>query len=85
MVRGENPGDPVTWVNPSQARSAARRNATMAKKGYREGLVWAPAKADLGGGGSGLAGAMSVRPVVKRTSYELKDIEFAGWDEEDWD
>lgn len=42
------------------------RKSTMVRKGYTEGYVLAPAKATLGGGGKGLAGAASVRAIAVR-------------------
>lgn len=74
------------FVGSSQAFKAAVRDRNMAKKGYREGYVWAPAQADLGGSGSGLSGATSVYPYAKRLgdSFDPK-AEFAGWDTEDLD
>ncbi len=78
---GDDPNSPFTdWVNCSNASTPEKRRAAMAKKGYREGAVWADAKADLAGSGHGLAGAMSVHPVVKRLDGGFsKDAEFAEW------
>lgn len=73
----------AVWVNPSQASTAAKRDAAMGKKGYREGFVWAPAYAYLSGGAGG---ATSVRAVVRRDkSVPLDQCEFAGWDTDDND
>jgi hypothetical protein len=55
------------WFHPSEARSAARRKAADARKGYQVGRVLAPAKAELKGTGTGMAGATSVQVVVRRT------------------
>jgi hypothetical protein len=69
-------GRVIAWVAPSYAAKAATRNRNMAKKGYTEGRVLAPAKAELGGGGSGLAGAMNVRAVARRTDGGFsRDVE----------
>lgn len=57
----------VGWVNPSTAATAAKRNAAMMRKGYTEGLVMAPAKADIVGSGKGLAGAASCYVATIRT------------------
>lgn len=76
--------DGSRWVNRSYAMKGATRTANMAKKGYREGFVWAPAKADLGGGGTGLSGALGVYVVDRRTDGGFDpNAEFAGWDDQD--
>lgn len=73
------------FVNPSEARKAETRRKNMVKKGYREGLVWAPAKADFVGGGSGLGGAANMQVGVVRTDAGFDaDAEFAGWDDQDY-
>lgn len=52
----------VAWVNPFV------KPAFLAKKGYKTAKVLAPAKVVMrGNGGTGLAGATSVRPVRVRT------------------
>jgi hypothetical protein len=56
----------VCFVSRSNARKAATRNANLAKKGYSEGAVLAAAKADIGGSGTGLAGAASCYVYTKR-------------------
>jgi len=67
----------VAWVDPFV------KAKTLARKGYRKGHVLAAAKAELKGSGKGLAGAMSVRPVMVRTDggfdpdAEVVDIEEA--------
>lgn len=43
-----------------------KRTSTIARKGYREGSVSAPAYADTEGSGTGLSGATSVGVVVRR-------------------
>lgn len=57
----------VAWVNESKARNKATFNANMAKKGYYVGSVLAPARADLAGGGKGMAGMFSVYAFPRRT------------------
>lgn len=57
----------------------------MAKKGHREGFVWAPAAATLTGGGTGMGGAASCYVMAHRTDGGFdENVEFAGWDTEDW-
>lgn len=76
----------VGFVNRSSARSAARRDATMAKRGYREGFVRVPARADIGGSGKGLSGAASAYVYAKRTDGGFSaDAPFDGWDTENRD
>lgn len=55
--KGDSTGE---WVNPSRASTAAKRNAAMAKKGYAEGLVRAPAKVTLSEG-------LRPHPILVRT------------------
>jgi hypothetical protein len=55
------------WFRPSAAATAAKRQATDARKGYQVGRVMAPANADFGGGGTGFAGMSSVRVYNFRT------------------
>lgn len=66
-----DPEDPHSdfdgFVNESKAADPEKAAANMAKKGYRIVTVKAPARADLAGSGTGLAGALSVRAVVHRT------------------
>lgn len=86
LLESTDPRSPfIGFVNPSQADKAETRRKNMAKKGYREGFVWAPAKADLVGGGSGLAGAATVRAAIVRADGGFdSDAEFAGWDDKDY-
>jgi hypothetical protein len=66
----------IGWVNRSYAQKAATRNANMARKGYSEGTVLAPAKADIMGSGTGLSGAASAYVGVKRTDGGFsRDVE----------
>jgi hypothetical protein len=61
----------VQWI-----KAFPVRRSTMVRKGYTEGTVLAPAKADLGGGGTGLAGALTVREVAVRTDGGFsRDVE----------
>ena len=48
-----------------------KREATMLRKGFREVRGRWPARATLGGGGQGLAGAASVRVVTVKTCDDL--------------
>jgi hypothetical protein len=56
-------GEVVQWVGRSRAEPVERRVKAMEKKGYREGLVMARAKADIVGTGHGLSGSAWVAPV----------------------
>lgn len=47
------------WFRPSKARTAARRQAADAARGYQVGLVRAQGKAEIMGSGTGLSGAAS--------------------------
>lgn len=61
-------GPYIGYVNESKARNPKTFASNMAKKGYVIGSVNAPAKAILGGGnGTGLGGAMNVRPFAWRS------------------
>jgi hypothetical protein len=52
------------------------RKSTMTRKGYTEGYVMAPAKAELKGSGTGLAAAHTVREVAVRTDGGFsRDVE----------
>lgn len=79
----DNPDSRFTgFVNESNAQSAAVRERNLAKKGYRLGYVWAPAKATTSGGGRGLAGAMSVGVFPRRLDGGFdKNAETAGFAE----
>lgn len=68
VLESDDPnGRVVQWVNRSEASTAKARNRNMARKGFTEGRVLAPCRAKLGGGGTGLAGAMSVSAYAPRT------------------
>lgn len=43
-----------------------KRESTMARKGFYEGTVRCPAHVSLAGSGTGLSGALSVRPCIRR-------------------
>ena len=74
----------VKWVNPSQASLGKTRVANMAKKGYKVGYVLVPAKATLGGGGTGFGGMASVYAYAERLDGGFsRDVEFHSWDDED--
>jgi hypothetical protein len=52
------------------------RKSTLARKGYTEGCVLAPARAATGGSGTGLSGALSVSVYAKRTDGGFsRDVE----------
>lgn len=55
-------GNAIEWVTAFPAREA-----TMARKGYREGREMAPAAAKIGGSGKGLSGLATAHVVVYRT------------------
>lgn len=66
----------VGWFNPSEARKGATRLATDRRKGYTEGVVKAPAKAEIVSSGTGLSGAASARVAVRRTDGGFsRDVE----------
>lgn len=56
-----------TWVNRSKASTAAKRVAALEKKGYREVVVLAPARAQIIASGTGLSGAASAYVGIRRT------------------
>lgn len=67
LLGDDNPGSPaIGWVNESKARKEETAIANMVKKGYYKGYVKAPAVADLGGSGRGMAGALTVHAYVRR-------------------
>jgi hypothetical protein len=68
LLDGE--GQRTGWFNPSQARNPATARANNAKKGFYLGTVKFAATVVLGGGGTGLSGALSVRPIVVPVSGE---------------
>lgn len=68
----------VSWFNPSEARSSDRQWTNDGKKGYRVGYVLAPARVELKGSGTGLAGALSVSAVAVRTDGGFsRDVDVA--------
>ena len=77
ILESDDPGSRfVGWFNPSGARSGERQWINDGKKGYRVGYVYAPATVKMMGSGTGLAGAMSVRPVPVRTDGGFsRDVE----------
>jgi hypothetical protein len=54
----------VGWVS-----AFPKRDSTMARKGYYEGTVRCPAHVALAGSGTGLSGALSVRPYIRRNDH----------------
>lgn len=77
----------VGWFNPSHARKDATRRANNRKKGYSVGVVLAPARADIGGSGTGLSGATSCYVYAKRIDGGFsREVEIVTTDEEreDW-
>lgn len=58
------------FFNESRARKPATRSANNRKKGYTVGTIRAAARVVISGGGTGLAGAMSCRPVVRRVDTD---------------
>jgi hypothetical protein len=68
----------VQWITAFPVRKS-----TMVRKGFTEGYVMAPARADMAGSGQGLAGAHTVRAVAKRTDGGFsRDVEIVEtcWD-----
>jgi hypothetical protein len=66
----------VKWVTPSQAHNPDLERRNNAKKGYYIGAVEAPAKAAMGGGGTGMAGMASCFPIAVRTDGGFsRDVE----------
>jgi hypothetical protein len=58
------------WFNMSSAQKAETRRKNNAKKGVYVGTVRVPVHVEMsGGGGRGLGGAMSVRPVIRPDDY----------------
>ena len=60
-------GPALGWFHSSKHRDDAKRIAANLRKGFRLGRVMAPARADIGGSGKGLAGAASCYAYVRRT------------------
>lgn len=66
----------TAWITAFPAR-----RSTMVRKGYTEGTVLAPAKADFAGGGKGMAGIANVRAVAVRTDGGFsRDVEIVTTD-----
>jgi len=59
------------WFNPSEARNGERRRTANARKGYMLVDCMVPAVVMMGGSGKGLAGAMSVRPIIRPMRGEV--------------
>ena len=60
------------FVNESEARSAARRRAAMAKKGHTFGTIEVDGYVTIQGSGTGLSGAASCRVVTLASVDALK-------------
>lgn len=68
MLPDDNPQSKFNkYLNESNAKSDNTFIKNMAKKGYYVGKVMAPARAELGGGGTGMGGITSVQAYAKRT------------------
>jgi len=77
LLESDDPHSRFTgWFSPSQARGPVAREQRDARKGYQVGRVRARAGAKLGGSGTGLSGALSVRPYVYRADGGFsRDVE----------
>lgn len=64
------------FFNPSQAGKSATRRRNNAKKGFTIGTIRVAAYVTLSGGGKGLSGALSVRPVALPDVDALKSGDF---------
>lgn len=53
------------FVNEPNCKTNARDIASLEKRGFRIGTMRARGRVKMGGGGTGLAGALSVRPYVE--------------------
>lgn len=61
----------VRWVG-----AFPKRATTMTRKGFYEGTVRCPAHVTLGGSGTGLSGALTVRPYITRNDRGFsRDVE----------
>lgn len=61
----------VRWVG-----ACPKRESTMRKKGFYEGTVRCPAHVTLSGSGTGLSGALTVRPYTARNDRGFsRDVE----------
>jgi hypothetical protein len=66
----------TAWFRPSKARRGNTARKNDAKKGYYIGYVVAPAVVKVAGSGTGLAGALTCRPVAVRTDDGFsRDVE----------
>jgi hypothetical protein len=64
------------WFNPSLAKTAERRRANDAKRGFYVGTVRARARAEIAGEGRGLSGAASAYVTTIRTDGGFsRDVE----------
>lgn len=55
----------VSWFNESEAKNGERRRAANARKGYMLVDCMVPAVVMMGGGGNGMAGMFSCRPITR--------------------
>lgn len=75
-------GEITDWIGESKARKADQRRKTMEKKGYREGVVRAPAKVKTAGSGTGMSGALSVNHYIGRADDGFsRDVEIVSTDD----
>ena len=78
----------VAWFNESSARKGATRLRNDRRKGYTVGRVLAPAKAEIMGSGTGLAGAASAYVGVRRLdggfSRDVEILETEAFYGKDW-
>lgn len=66
----------TVWFNESRAQSPAKRLIADRRKGFVWGTVRCDAVVMMGGGGTGMAGALSVRPIAKpKRGAELDVVE----------
>lgn len=72
ILTGDDPSSPVAkWVS-----AFPKRESTMRNKGFYEGTVKCPAYVTLCGSGTGLSGALSVRPYTRRSDRGFsRDVE----------
>lgn len=83
LIDETNPHGPALgWFNSSKHRDNAKRIAANVRKGYRLGRVMAPARAEIGGSGKGLAGAASCYVYARRMdggfSYDVEIVSIEG-------
>lgn len=71
-------GNKTEFFNPSQARNEVTARKNNARKGFYVGTVRVPARVDIVGGGSGLAGAAScyaaIIPASKVITAETAEV-----------